>query len=129
MLGSTWACMRVSGHCPCWALIAVSLSLSSCIVPCIAAYYELLAGHLPCAREITEQMATSGDVGHPASVLAARFPQLAEQMRELPEVWWPCDPTKPNCALTRKFSTRENKQQLQVLRAPALLNLFTNPKC
>lgn len=62
-------------------------------------------------------MATTGDVGHPASVLAGRFPMLKEQLTMLPEVWWHCDPTRPNCALERKFTSRENKQQLQVRSA------------
>lgn len=68
-------------------------------------------------------MATTGDVGHPPEVLAQRFPLLAEQLLALPDVWWHTDPTKPNCALTRKFTKRESTQQLQVRAAGGLCGL------
>lgn len=76
-----------------------------------------------CCSEITEKMATTGDVGHPPAVLAQRFPLLAEQLLALPDVWWHTDPTKPNCALTRKFMKRESTQQLQVRAAGGLCGL------
>ena len=71
----------------------------------------------PARSELTEKLVTTGDVGRPASDLARRFPLLAEQLAALPEVWWHCDPAKPNCALTKKFSCRETKQHLQVGRS------------
>lgn len=67
-----------------------------------------------CVRsELTEKLATTGDIGRPASDLARRFPLLANQLQQLPEIWWHTHPAKPNCAITRKFLSRENKQQLQ----------------
>jgi hypothetical protein len=53
----------------------------------------------PCCSLIAEHCATTGDVGRPASALAALFPALAPQLAQLQERWWfdPC-PDAPNCA-------------------------------
>jgi hypothetical protein len=52
---------------------------------------------------IAEHCATSGDVGQPASQLAAQFPGLAAQLAELPETWWfnPAPEEHPNCAVQK----------------------------
>ncbi|KAK9820689.1 hypothetical protein WJX74_006717 [Apatococcus lobatus] len=39
-------------------------------------------------RDITEHLGTFGDLGSPASVIRAKFPQLAPLMEQLPERWW-----------------------------------------
>lgn len=60
-------------------------------------------------------MVTCGDIGHPASELHKRYPQLAPQLAALPEVWWHTGPSdKPNCALRQRFGSHETKQQLMV---------------
>jgi len=61
------------------------------------------------------QVVTCGDIGHPASVLCKRFPELAEQLGALPELWWYTGkPDKPNCALQKRFESHETKQQVDV---------------
>lgn len=61
------------------------------------------------------QVVTCGDIGHPASVLCKRFPELAEPLGTLPELWWYTGkPDKPNCALQKRFESHETKHQVDV---------------
>jgi hypothetical protein len=60
------------------------------------------------------QLSTCGDVGHPASELRKRYPQLDAQLALLPEMWWHCPPSKPNCALTKCFGSRERHDNVVV---------------
>ncbi|WIA15838.1 hypothetical protein OEZ85_012593 [Tetradesmus obliquus] len=64
---------------------------------------------------ISEHCATTGDVGRPASQLAARFPGLSAQLGELPEQWWfsgACT-QQPNCAEKRLFGKRESVEEMR----------------
>jgi hypothetical protein len=65
-------------------------------------------------KEITERVLTTGDIGHPPSLLCQRFPCLAEQLQQLPDDWWHTHPERPNCAVRRLFESNENKEGLQV---------------
>lgn len=61
------------------------------------------------------QVFTCGDIGHPASELCRRYPQLAAQLAALPEQWWyGGTPDKPNCALRKHFGSHEPKQHVMV---------------
>lgn len=61
------------------------------------------------------QVVTCGDIGHPASVLCKRFPELTEPLGTLPELWWYTGkPDKPNCALQKRFESHETKHQVDV---------------
>ena len=65
---------------------------------------------LPCLLQVF----TCGDIGHPASELRKRFPQLEGQLSGLPELWWHCPPDKPNCAQQKCFGSHESKDQVVV---------------
>lgn len=61
------------------------------------------------------QVVTCGDIGHPASVLCKRFPELAGPLGALPELWWYAGkPGKPNCALQKRFESHETQHQVDV---------------
>lgn len=62
---------------------------------------------------IAEHCHTTGDVGRPGAALAADFPQFADQLAGLPDVWWYTEPGKPNCALSRAFNARETTDQMK----------------
>lgn len=75
----------------------------------------LLAHLRAMAHLLAMQVVTCGDIGHPASVLCKRFPELAEPLGALPELWWYTGkPGKANCALQKRFESHETKQQLDV---------------
>ena len=64
--------------------------------------------------ELAEHLVTSGDVGRPASTLAAAFPELAAATFEhLPDTWW-YNPggDKFNCAARGKLQATEPRSEL-----------------
>ena len=85
---------------------------------CLRRRCHRLATHmhrrLPACLPARPQVVTSGDIGHPASELRRRFPQLDAQLATLPELWWYSPPDKPNCAVQQRFGSHESKEQVKV---------------
>jgi len=67
--------------------------------------------------ELAEHLVTSGDVGRPASQLAAAFPQLAAAtFAHLEDTWWYNNPNgsgKLNCAVRGVLQATEPKDELR----------------
>lgn len=65
--------------------------------------------------ELTEHLATCGDVGRPPRELAAEFPDLAAAgaFGHLPDVWWHSPAGRPNCCAQRVFNVSESRDQLR----------------
>jgi broad specificity phosphatase PhoE len=63
--------------------------------------------------DISEQLLTSGDIGHHPQDLIEKFPQLESQLSELPECWWYNQPDKLNCAYSGQFNAAEPKPDMQ----------------
>jgi broad specificity phosphatase PhoE len=65
--------------------------------------------------ELSEHLITSGDVGRPASTLAASFPELAAATFEhLPDTWWYCPGHgKVNCGARGLLQASEPRAELQ----------------
>jgi broad specificity phosphatase PhoE len=63
--------------------------------------------------EVSEQLLTSGDIGHRPKDLIKRFPQLHAQLSQLPDCWWYNQPDKCNCAYSGQFNAAEPKPEMQ----------------
>jgi len=63
--------------------------------------------------EVSEQLLTSGDIGHRPHDLIKKFPQLRDQLSQLPDCWWYNLPDKCNCAYSCQFSAAEPKLDMQ----------------
>jgi len=61
--------------------------------------------------ELTEHLASKGDVGRPKSLVHAEFP-MVEGLAEVPEVWWPeLDP--PSCGARRILGATEQIESVR----------------
>ncbi|KAL4545609.1 hypothetical protein Ndes2526B_g00266 [Nannochloris sp. 'desiccata'] len=63
--------------------------------------------------EVSEQLLTSGDIGHRPHDLIKTFPQLRDQLSQLPDCWWYNQPDKCNCAYSGQFNAAEPKLEMQ----------------
>ncbi len=63
--------------------------------------------------DISEQLLTSGDIGHQPRDLIEKFPELESQLSQLPETWWYNQPGKCNCAYSGQFNAAESKSEMQ----------------
>lgn len=63
--------------------------------------------------EISEQLLTSGDIGHRPHDLIKKFPQLRDQLSQLPDCWWYNQPDRCNCAYSGQFNAAEPKPDMQ----------------
>eukprot|EP00798_Chlamydomonas_sp_ICE-L_P014641 gene14641-20677_t len=77
---------------------------------------------------ISEYMVTAGDVGRPTSELALDYPQLAPQLKQIPEEWWYQDKKLPNCATRKQFGSAENKDMQKARLAEFGRWLGTRPE-
>ncbi|KAK3277528.1 hypothetical protein CYMTET_14468, partial [Cymbomonas tetramitiformis] len=97
-------------------LKAAGLPLREKLKPPVDAPSFAGAGFLPGVQihvegQLTEHLATSGDIGRPRADLLREFPELSEQLTVLPEGWW-FDPSK-NSATDRRFIVEESKENLR----------------
>lgn len=74
-------------------------------------------------KDLYEHALSAGDVGRPASALAAEFPELKDALKDLPECWWYTGNQGENCALSRKVKGYEPADEFKVLLKPMSCSL------
>lgn len=87
---------------------------ATCFWQCLCTLALLFGLQVLAPAAACPQVFTCGDIGHPASELRKRYPQLDSQLAVLPELWWHCPANKPNCALQKCFGSHETKEQVMV---------------
>lgn len=62
--------------------------------------------------EVSERLATSGDIGRKPADLCKEFPMLGDQLSKLSEVWWFTKEDKVNCPYKLAFQAHEPKDNV-----------------